>query len=193
MTKTAQRKDPKSTPTSSLTQEVQQDTSNIQEIKTLIEIKFSMLEELISSVETQIKNQNDEFMRSISKAEESSQLALEMGQRKSNQISESKKLTGGNKFEVDQLKDQVKKLNEDMKKLTEELEDTRNRGIRKILIFKNIPQNKKESWEKTKSILAKELNKFMPQYQLKYITSEKRNLGKSLRLLPNSMTRASRK
>ena len=193
MTKTAQRKDPKSTPASSLTQEVQQDTSNIQEIKTLIESKFSMLEELISSVETQIKNQNDEFMRSISKAEESSQLALEMGQRKSNQISESKKLTGGNKFEVDQLKDQVKKLNEDMKKLTEELEDTRNRGIRKILIFKNIPQNKKESWEKTKSILAKELNKFMPQYQLKYITSEKRNLGKSLRLLPNSMTRASRK
>ena len=45
MTKTVQRKDPKSTPTSSSTQEVQQDTSNLQEIKTLIESKLSMLEE----------------------------------------------------------------------------------------------------------------------------------------------------
>ena len=50
-----------------------------------------------------------------------------------------------------------------MKKLKEELEDTRNRGMRKPLIFTNIHQNKKESWEETKSILAKELNKFMSQ------------------------------
>ena len=59
-----------------------------------------------------------------------------------------------------------------MKKLTEELEDTRNRGTRKTLIFKNIPQNKKEYWEETKSILAKELRKFMPQYQLEYVISK---------------------
>ena len=47
-----------------------------------------------------------------------------------------------------------------------------------------MPQNKKESWEETKSILAKELNKFIPQYQLEYTTlklkepidPEKRNL-----------------
>ena len=38
-----------------------------------------MLEEQISSVETQIKNQHDQFMQSISKAEELYQLALEMG------------------------------------------------------------------------------------------------------------------
>ena len=68
-----------------------------------------MPEEHISLVETQIKSQHDEFMRSINKAEELSQLALEMGQRNSNQISESKKLIEGNKFEVDQLKEQVKK------------------------------------------------------------------------------------
>ena len=68
-----------------------------------------MLEERISSVETQIKSQRDEFMRLISTAEEPSQLALETGQRNSNQISESKELIEGNKFEVDQLKEQVKK------------------------------------------------------------------------------------
>ena len=95
-----------------------------------------------------------------------------MGQRNSNQISKSKELIEENKFEVDQLKEQVKKLNEDMKKLTQELEDTRNRGMRKTLIFKNIPHDKKESWEETKFILAKEINKFMPQYQLEHITSK---------------------
>ena len=56
-----------------------------------------------------------------------------------------------------------------MKKLTKELEDAR--GTRKTLIFKNIPQNKKEYWEEVESILAKELHKFMPQYQLKYVIS----------------------
>ena len=66
------------------------------------------------------------------------------------------------------LRSKLKKLNEDMKKL-KYLEDTSNRGIRKTLIFKNTI--KKESCEETKPILAKELNKFMPQYQLQYKTS----------------------
>ena len=115
MTKAAQRKDPKSNPASSSTQEAQQDASNLQEVENLIESKFSMLEERISSAETQIKNQHDEFMQSISKTEESSQLALEMGRSNLNQISESKKLIEENKF--NQFKDQLKKLNEDMKRL----------------------------------------------------------------------------
>ena len=45
MTKTAQKKDPKSTSTSTSTQEAQQDT--IHKMKTLIESKFGMLEERI--------------------------------------------------------------------------------------------------------------------------------------------------
>ena len=69
MTKTAPKKDPKTTQTSTSTQEAHQDTSYQQEIKTLAESKFSMLEERVSSVETQIKIQHDEFMRLISKAD----------------------------------------------------------------------------------------------------------------------------
>ena len=56
-----------------------------------------MLEEHISSLETQIKSQHDEFMRSIRKAEESSQLQLQTLQKNSNEISESKELIEGNK------------------------------------------------------------------------------------------------
>ena len=43
MTKTASKKDPKTTQTSTSTQEAHQDTSDLQEIKTLAESKFSML------------------------------------------------------------------------------------------------------------------------------------------------------
>ena len=81
----------------------------MQEIKTLIESKFSILEERISSAETQIKSEHEEFMRLISKAEESSQLVLQIGQNKSHQILENKESIKGNKFEADQLKEQVKK------------------------------------------------------------------------------------
>ena len=125
-------------------------------------------------------------------------MAWERMQRNSNQISESKELTEENKFEVNQFKELIKKLNKDMKKLMEELEDSRNRGMRKTLIFKNMPYHKKESWEETKSILLKELNQFVPQYQLEYITSkierahrsEERNLRNSQQLLPSPITGA---
>ena len=42
-------------------------------------------------------------------------------------------------FEVNQLKDHVSHLDEEMNKLRSELEDAPNRGLRKTLIFKNIP------------------------------------------------------
>ena len=47
------------------------------------------------------------------------------------------------------------------------------------MIFKNIPQNKKESWEEAKSILANDLHKFMPQFQLEYITSKMEKANRS--------------
>ena len=56
-----------------------------------------------------------------------------------------------------------------MKKLRFELGDTRNRGLRKTLIFENIPfqqQRHIESWDESKEILAKEIIKVFPQFQV---------------------------
>ena len=56
-----------------------------------------------------------------------------------------------------------------MKKLRCELEDTWNRGLRKTLIFKNIPfqqQCHKESWDENKEILVKEIIKILPKFQV---------------------------
>ena len=74
-----------------------------------------------------------------------------------------------NLFEVDQLKDLVSHLDEEMKKLSFKLEDTRNRGLRKTLIFKSIPfqqQRPKESWDESKEVFVKEILKALPEFQV---------------------------
>ena len=56
-----------------------------------------------------------------------------------------------------------------MKRLRSESEDTRNRGLRKTLIFKNIPfqqQRYKESRDEIEEILAKEVIKLLPEFQV---------------------------
>ena len=50
-----------------------------------------------------------------------------------------------------------------------ELEDTRDRGLRKTLIFQNIPfqqQRHKESWDESKEILSKKIIKLLPEFQV---------------------------
>ena len=44
-----------------------------------------------------------------------------------------------------------------------DIEDMKNRSLRKTLIFKNIPQPKnREYWDKSKDILTKEIRSVMP-------------------------------
>ena len=47
-----------------------------------------------------------------------------------------------------------------------DIEDMKNRSLRKTLILKNIPQPKKwESWDKSKDILTKEIRSAMPTFE----------------------------
>ena len=141
----------------------------LEAIKNLIESKFSQIEERISSVEQQIKSQNVEFASLISKIEEPTKAVLELGHVNSTKLKDNLDRADSNSFEVNHLKDQVSHLDEKMKKLTSELEDIRNRGLRKTLIFKNIPfqqQRHKESWDGSKEILAKEIIKVLPDFQV---------------------------
>ena len=107
----------------------------IETIKKLIESKFSLIEERISSAAQQIKSQNAEFVSLISKIEESTKTALELGHENSAKLKDNLDRIDSNSFEVNQLKDQVSHLNEEMKKLRSELENTRNRGLKKTPLF----------------------------------------------------------
>ena len=69
------KKNPPSSPSHTKTQENDQ----LEAIKKLIESKCSLIEECISSGEQQIKSQNVEFVCLISKVEESTKTALELG------------------------------------------------------------------------------------------------------------------
>ena len=64
---------------------------------------------------------------------------LELGHANSAKLKDNLDRIDCNSFEVNRLKEQVGHLDEEMKKLRSELEDTRNRGLTKTLIFKNIP------------------------------------------------------
>ena len=47
-----------------------------------------------------------------------------------------------------------------------DIEDMKNRSLRKTLSFKNIPQPKKrESWDESKDILTKEIRSVMPTFE----------------------------
>ena len=104
-----------------------------------------------SSPEEGTRNsQNVEFVSFISKIEKVTKVVLELGHANSAKLKDNLDCIDDNSFEVIQLKDQVSHSDEEMKKYRSELEDTRNRGLRKTLIFKNIPfqqQQHKESWD----------------------------------------------
>ena len=56
----------------------------------------------------------------------------------------------GYDFEIDQLKNKAASLNEELNEFKVELDDMRNRGLRKTLIFKNIAFKKKQTWDESK-------------------------------------------
>ena len=61
------------------------------------------------------------------------------------------------------MKNQISALSEEVTVMKLDTEDMKNRSLRKTLIFKNIPQSKKqESWAKSKDILTKEIRSVMP-------------------------------
>ena len=84
--------------------------------------------------------------------------ALELAYANSAKLKDNIDHIDNNSFEVNQLKDKVSHLDE-MKKLRSELEDTQNRGLTKILIFKNIlyqQQYHKESWNESNKTISRD-------------------------------------
>ena len=51
--------------------------------------------------------------------------------------------TENNDFQIDQLKNQISALSEEVTVMKLDIEDMKNKSLRKTLIFKNIPQPKK--------------------------------------------------
>ena len=149
------------------------------------------IEKRIDSVEEKTKNRRDELINLINIIEVKANKAISLGESNASKIQAYSSKIEGNDFEIDQLKNKIASLNEELNEFRVQLDDMRNRCLRKTLIFKNIPLKKKETWNESKELLAKEIKAVIPDLEESdiikkskgHIDQKKRNI-----LLQSSMT-----
>ena len=122
----------------------------LEEIKQLIVTTSARIEKRIDWVEEQIKSQWDELINLANNIEVKANKAISLGESNVSKIQTKSSKVEGNEFEIDQLKNKVASLNEELNEFRVELDNMRNRGLRKTLIFKSIPFKKKENWDESK-------------------------------------------
>ena len=122
----------------------------LEEIKQLIVTTSARIEKRIDWVEEQIKSQWDELINFANNIEVKANKAISLGESNVSKIQTNSSKVEGNEFEIDQLKNKVASLNEELNEFRVELDNMRNRGLRKTLIFKSIPFKNKENWDESK-------------------------------------------
>ena len=97
------------------------------------------------------------MIRNIDKTAKS---ALDLAMSNSALIAEKTKNISSHEFEYQTLLERLERLETEDKVIKEEPEDSKNRSMRKTLIFRNIQQNqRRESWDQTKIILTNKIKK----------------------------------
>ena len=155
-------------------------TTNLNDIRDLLESKFSRLEVRINSLDHRISNLEDkltenqeELKKVIQEVDVKAQNALDLCKANAILISDNTETIEGKGHELEMLKEKVNQQQEALISLQEELEDTRNRGMRKTLIFRGIKQGgKNEAWDESKRKLAAEIKKVMPDIEVDTISSK---------------------
>ena len=133
------------------------------ELKQLIEEKFETIEHKITSVKKHMKDQHQELLHLIKETDKSATVALKFALSKTELITDNSKKTSNQDFQMEDMNNQIADLATNLNELKSELDDIKNRGLRKTLTFRNIPQTKnKESRDETKLTLAKEVKVTMP-------------------------------
>ena len=132
---------------------------SIASIRSLIENKFVSPEERIDAVENKITEQYEEvIIGSIRNIDKTAKSALDLAMSNSALNAENTEKISSHGFEYQTLLERLESLETENKVIKEELEDLKNRSMRKTLIFRNIQQDqRRESWDQTKIILANEI------------------------------------
>ena len=146
--------------------------SILEEIKQLIATTSAIMEKRINSVKEQIKSQWDELINLVKNIEVKVNKAISLGESNASKIQTNSSKIEVNEFEIDQVKNQVASLNEELHECKVELDDTRNRGLGKTLIFKKIPFKKKKTWDESKEVLVKEIKTVIPDLEESYIMNK---------------------
>ena len=124
-------------------------------------------------VENTISSQYDNSRNSISAVKKSAIQAIKLGETNSSLISENTEIITLPNFNINSLNKRIVDLENHLKILQDDLDDTRNRNLRKSLIFRNIKQESlRESWDTTKRILANEIHRVIPHRSPEEILSK---------------------
>ena len=87
----------------------------------------------------------------IKDIEQKANSALSLAISNSKVIGENRERISSQRFDYQSLVERIKMLETKNKELTDELEESKNRSLRKTLVFKNIRQTQqRESWDQTK-------------------------------------------
>ena len=88
-------------------------------------------------------------------------------------IAENTERISSQQFDYQSLVERIKALETKNKELTDELEDSKNRSMRKTLVFRNIRQpQQRESWDQTKQTLANGILNIISELDKDYIISK---------------------
>ena len=124
----------------------------------------------MQAVENGLKENHQKFLSMLEDVDNKAKTALDLAQ--SNSILETKNAEKieSVEFDVSSLKSEIEELKKKNQDLCDKIDDTKNKTMRKTLIFRNIIQEqRKESWAENKSIVAQEIHKVMPELQLHQI------------------------
>ena len=144
--------------------------SLVEGLGNLIESKFASLEERIASLECKITRQHEEVIGMKKVAEKTANSTLDLATPNSALITENTEKLTSHEFDHQSVLEILVSLETENRKMKEGLEETKNRNMRKTLIFKDQPQEqKRETWEQTKVTLAKEIKKKMQNMEHDFI------------------------
>ena len=139
----------------------------------LIEDNFASLEARMVSIEDQINKRHEQFFDIIKDIKQKANSALSLATFNSKVIAENTEKISSQQFDYQSLVERIEALEIKNKELTDELEDSKNRTMRKTLYFRNIRQpQQRESWDQTKQTLASEILNVMPELDRDFIISK---------------------
>ena len=132
--------------------------NGLDEIKALLNEKFDDFSKKFVSIEEKFDTTVREINIKMEQIEKTAEYAKANDNNNSDEI---KKL----KFEMEEQSEKVSKQFETISELESEIEELKNRSLRKTLIFKNIryQQAEESSWSDTKSLLIDQISRVLPE------------------------------
>ena len=154
--------------------------TSLDEIKALLNGKFDEFSEKLPSIEEMFDKITKEIYLKLDKIEKDTEESRIKSSKNSDEIE-------GLKFQISDQNKQISRQNETLSELESEIEELKNRSLRKTIIFKNIKhQVNKNSWSDTKNVLIDEISKVLTEASKEEIA---KNIERAHRVLNNSETR----